>query len=175
MRLFTAILLSEDIKSRLYEAAQDIKRSGIPCRPSARDNLHLTLIFLGEHDIKGLDGIKSAMVSVKSHGFMLSVDGLGAFRRRDGGIIWAGADGGQALLSLRSSLGRALEDKGFAGEERFTPHITVCRDARGLPPSLDAFWDGPALSMEVKRVSLMKSEHINGRLTYTEVYSVPLA
>jgi 2'-5' RNA ligase len=170
MRLFTAILLPEDIKQRLFQAAQDIKRSGVPCRVSARDNLHLTLVFLGEHNINGLNGIKSAMDSVKAHTFTLSVEGLGSFRQGRGSIIWAGADGGTALLSLRSSLVSALADKGFPCEDRFSPHITLCRDTR-LPSSLGTF---PGMSMTVERISLMRSERINGVLTYTEIYSVPL-
>ena len=48
MRLFLAILFEEPVKDRLREAMELIRRSTRTSRLTRRENLHLTLVFLGE-------------------------------------------------------------------------------------------------------------------------------
>ena len=47
MRLFLAILFEEPVKDRLCEAMELIRRSTRTSRLTRRENLHLTLVFLG--------------------------------------------------------------------------------------------------------------------------------
>ena len=47
MRLFLAILFEEPVKDRLREAMELIRRSTRTSRLTRRENLHLTLVFLG--------------------------------------------------------------------------------------------------------------------------------
>ena len=48
--------------------------------------------------------------------------------------------------------------------------MTLVRQWRGPRPNVTV----RETSMRAERVSLMKSERVNGKLTYTEVYSVRL-
>ncbi|NCA93496.1 hypothetical protein EOM82_09795, partial [bacterium] len=75
---------------------------------------------------------------------------------------------GEGLATLALDIASRLCKAGFDIEDRtFTPHITLGRqviDKSGIP-----LYIIPA-SMTVNRVSLMKSERINGILKYTEIY-----
>lgn len=81
------------------------------------------------------------------------------------------------LSALAGQVQRAFSQKGFSLEQRpFAAHLTLGRQVL-LPQGFDlrAFSKTlPACTMQVERVSLMKSERINGRLTYTELDFVGL-
>ena len=75
MRLFIAIGLDDPVKDLLCRAQRQLKRQALGGRFSRRENLHLTLAFLGEApDIRraaiALDQIQAAP-------FSLAVQGLG--------------------------------------------------------------------------------------------------
>ncbi|MDR1042323.1 MAG: RNA 2',3'-cyclic phosphodiesterase, partial [Clostridiales Family XIII bacterium] len=50
MRLFIAINFSEEIKDALCETIADLRDASRRGRYTHRDNLHLTLAFIGESD-----------------------------------------------------------------------------------------------------------------------------
>jgi 2'-5' RNA ligase len=130
------------------------------------ENLHLTLAFLGETG--NIAGAKRAIDRTAFPEFSMTVGGFGHF----GSLYWVGIRKNPALTGLAENLRGALREEGFHMEDReFKPHITLARELKAAqPPRLEV----PELSMTVKRVSLMKSERIAGKLTYTEIYGNPL-
>lgn len=179
MRLFTAILFNEDIKASLYnsvEKLQDIARGGF----THRDNLHLTVNFIGETN--RLEEVKQAMehaVSTTAAApFQLTIRGLGEFKRKEGDICWIGVDRETTLWSLQKELVKELKEAGFfdIDDREYKPHLTlgrrvIIRDSSRLK-ELEA--GIKPMQMEVGRISLMKSERIQGKLVYTEIFSVKL-
>ena len=107
----------------------------------------------------------------------MTVEGGGRFRRDGGDILWAGVRKNPDLSALAGQVQQAFSQKGFSLEKRpFAAHLTLGRQVL-LPEgfNLKAFSKMlPASSMQVERVSLMKSARINGRLTYTEMDFVGL-
>ena len=88
MRLFIAIAFPNKIKDRLKAGMDDLRRQGVRASWSRRENLHLTLEFLGE-----LDSAKeaiAAMEQVQAAPFRLEFAPSGRFRRREGDIFWLG-------------------------------------------------------------------------------------
>ncbi len=142
-----------------------------------RENLHLTLAFLGEIPPAGVENIKQAMDKVSAGQFSLVISHLGQFKRNGGDIYWLGIEKNTSLLNLHTQLSRELRGAGFKLEERgFKPHLTLGRQII-LSPAFDQAEFSrkiPPLSQEVDRISLMKSERIAGKLTYTEIYSKDL-
>lgn len=166
MRLFLAIRFSPEIRQTLLDAVDRLRaqaRSGSFTRP---ENLHLTLAFLGETN--QTKEIRAAMEETCRGPFSLTVGGFGHF----GNLYWVGIERNPALSALAEQLQEALRQRGFPIERRpFRPHITVARELRAdRPPELSV----PPTSMEVTRISLMKSERIGGTLTYTEIYGKDL-
>ncbi len=161
MRLFVAVNFSPEIKAALMGAIDDLRRQSTGGNFTRADNLHLTLAFIGE--TLDLRGARAALAAVSAPPFVLTLNGAGRF----GDLYWAGLEKSAALTALAASMQQALRDRGFAIEKRpFKPHITLARQLRSEGPvSLKV----PRLSMTVGRISLMRSDRVNGRLTYTEV------
>lgn len=173
MRLFIAINLNDEIKDYLEAAIRELSRKAAVGNFTRRENLHLTLVFLGEVGTDRLGAVKSAMNRVKGEPFRLSFSGFGKFNRRGGDIHWAGVDKSEALFTIQKQLAAELEKAGFSLEDReYSPHLTLGREVRLTEPPETVY--GSLLSvkpeMAVSRISLMKSERINGKLVYIEIY-----
>lgn len=130
----------------------------------------MTVVFIGE--TTRVQPVKEALDRLSAAPFTLVIDGLGRFRRSGGDIYWLGIEKNETLLKIYSQLVRELSQRGFVLETRdYKPHLTLGREVvldetfssdnfnRNLKP----------LTMEVAKISLMKSERLNGTLTYTEI------
>lgn len=148
----------------------------------ARDNVHLTLKFLGNVETARLDDVERALAVAASgqSWFELTVHGLGAFPSRTRPrVLWAGvAAGGTELTALAARVDEALAALGFPRETRpFAAHATLgrVREPRaqpGLAGGLDhheAFGRQP-----VTRISLVRSELSPRGARYTELAALPL-
>lgn len=177
MRLFLAVNLNEEIKDYLSEAIRQLKRNASSGNFTRRENLHLTLVFLGETREDELGAVKRAMDRVEGEPFRLSFHGFGRFKRRGGDIHWVGVDRAEALLSVQKQLSEALEEEGFSLENReYAPHLTLGREVRVSGSSEDIYGSltGEKREMSVSKISLMRSERIGGTLVYTEIYAKEL-
>ncbi|HYE67318.1 MAG TPA: RNA 2',3'-cyclic phosphodiesterase [Anaerovoracaceae bacterium] len=173
MRLFIAINLTSDIKDYLMAAIQELKKEAFKGNFTRRENLHLTLVFLGELSEEKTGIIKSAMDRINGEPFLLSISGFGKFKRNSGDIHWAGVDKSEALIMIQKQLIAELEKTGFSLENReFAPHLTLGREVRLADPSGNIYESLPTAKQEmnVSRISLMKSERINEKLIYSEIY-----
>lgn len=173
MRLFLAVNLSEEIKNHLISAIHELKKASSGGNFTHRENLHLTLVFLGELNPDRVGAIKSAMNRVDGRAFRLSISGFGKFKRRGGDIHWAGVEKSPDLVAIQKQLVSELDKAGFILEDReYSPHLTLGREVRLLDPSADLYaaLTDDNMEMTVSRISLMKSERIAGRLVYSEVY-----
>ena len=160
MRLFVAIRFSPAVRAVLLDAMDALRRQGQGTftRP---ENLHLTLAFLGE--VEDPAPVRAALAAACTGGaFSLTVGGLGRFED----LWWAGVRDNERLEALALRAQDALRQAGFSVERRpWRPHITLVRRWRGPRPRLTV----PDTSMRVERVSLMKSERVEGKLVYTEL------
>lgn len=163
MRLFIAINFNDEIKKLLSKAADELKNLSVSGSFTRPENLHLTLIFIGETD--RLSDIKHCLDSVECPPFKVAVgSAYGCF----GTTLWAGVKADEELNFLVKTLRRALLEKGFKiDERRFKPHVTLARSTSDCPTAEMSL---SSAAMVVNSISLMKSERINGLLTYTDIY-----
>ena len=163
MRLFLAVLLSEELSSSITATMHELKKAGVRGSYVPTRNLHLTIAFLGE--TKDAAAVRAAMQAVSFRPFRLSLSELGSF----GDLLWVGLKGNQGLASLARSARTALDGAGISYDRKpFSPHITIVRRAAGPWKQVAA----PKGEMTVGRLSLMKSELKDGRRVYTEIASV---
>jgi RNA 2',3'-cyclic 3'-phosphodiesterase len=125
LRLFIALDLPSTVQTILYDMACEIKGG----RPVPRDQLHLTLKFIGDIEKQALISLKEALMSVRSPEFYLNLIGVGIFPPRGTPrIVWAGISQQRELVMLQSAIESTLASLGYAKEERpFSPHITLVR------------------------------------------------
>ena len=177
MRLFIAINFNEEIKSNLVTTIQELKKSSMKGNFTHRENLHLTLAFIGEVGSDKVGQIKSQINGIKAEPFQLILKGLGKFKRNGGDIYWVGVEKNEILISINKYLVEELRNTGYQIEIReFSPHLTIGREVV-LNDSVDTNKISEITlnkKMTVSRISLMKSERINGKLIYTEVYGKEL-
>lgn len=166
MRLFIAILFSEEIRRTLLDGIDQLRCQARAGNFTRADNLHATLAFLGEINPNRIDKIKAAMESSVGKPFSLTIKGSGRF----GDLWWAGIERNLPLEALVRRLRRTLSQSDFQIESRpFKPHITL---ARAVRTECDPEIMIPEVTMQVNRISLMKSERQEGRLVYTEIAAV---
>ena len=168
MRLFTAICFDEETKKALF-AAKNAAESMAKGNFTLFENLHLTLVYIGETE--RLEDIKSALNETEFPSFDYEIEGTGTFEK---GIFWAGTKENENLRSLREIIFEKLQKLGFELDEReFVPHITL---AKKFAPGEDFDFEEiekllPEKPQKAERISLVKSERIEGVLCYTEIYS----
>lgn len=173
MRLFIAIEFSEKEKTALMQSAEVLRASCARGNFSLRENYHLTLRFLGEAPPAKVKRITAAMDECRAAAFDVTVGRLGRFRRDGGDIFWREISAPRALNDLHRELSQRLAAAGFPPEERaFKPHLTLAREAVLRPSATLAALSAqmPALVHTADGMTLMRSERIGGKLTYTPLY-----
>jgi 2'-5' RNA ligase len=168
MRLFVAINFNEHTKQKLLALRDELRRDSSRGRFSLPENLHLTLTFLGECDANQAVAVKAAMDTLTFQSFEITIERIGRFKRDGGDLWWASIQTNNALLDLQQNLISVLCSAGFVLESRkFSPHITLGREivTKTAPRQIEPFGE------TVTSIELMKSERINGKLTYTAIYT----
>ncbi|OGO87855.1 MAG: 2'-5' RNA ligase [Clostridiales bacterium GWF2_36_10] len=166
MRLFIAIIFNNEIKSDLLSNIKKLQEASIKGNFTCDENLHLTLAFIGETD--RLNGIKKVIDEIKAVPFLITLGKNGVFKRSGGDIHWVGIERSDELLAVKNQISNNLRSQGFFQENKdFLPHITLSRETI-LKSNIE--FKIQKLSMKVTIISLMKSEHIKGKLVYTEIY-----
>lgn len=175
LRLFIAVNFPDDIKYHLYELTNELKKNTVKGRFTRKDNFHLTLAFIGE--TKQKDKVIQAMdQTVENAGieaFVLNIGGFGRFRGRDGDIFWVGVEKNPVLSYLAEALKQELIKYEFKVDEKeFKPHLTLGREVRLKPGYRVEDFEKiiPSMTLYTEGISLMKSERIDGKLVYTEIY-----
>lgn len=162
MRLFIALLPDENTRSRLFSCA--VRAAG--GRAVKRDNLHMTLVFIGETE--RIREIKSAMESVVFSPVSVKIDRYGCFGSGSRRLLWAGGEADKKLSELYAELRNELSVRGIETEQRrLIPHITLCRNFSGEMPA-----QPPDIWLSSSKISLMQSVNVDGSVVYKELYSV---
>ena len=166
MRLFIAIRLSEPMKEALIDAQNKMYGHGVRGRYTSEENLHLTLAFIGEYPDP--DAVTDALSGVSFTPFDITLEGMGCF----GSLWWAGMRESSPLAATARRIRRALAENGIPFDrKRFSPHITLIRNASGEMPGI---WI-PPVSMTVEAISLMRSERGKRGMIYTEIGRIDAA
>ena len=179
-RLFIAINCNDEIKAILLSVQEIIKAQSIKGSFSRPENLHLTLVFLGETPEEQIPGICSvideAMIPPLAP-FTLTFSPTGCFRHSHKELWWIGVERSDPSLKILERLRRriieGLSAKSIVFDERpFKAHITLGREIKH-----DAPIEIPErkISFPVSRLSLMKSERVSGILVYTEIFDKDLS
>jgi len=168
MRLFIAINLNDETKNALIALRDELRSRAERGGFSHQENLHLTLAFLGECSAKQADFAATVMDSINFEPFDMLVERVGRFGRGSEAVWWAGIRESNPLIELQRSLTGGLAAAGFALDtKKFSPHITL---GRRVVTDCDP-WRIEAFGETVRKIDLMKSERIDGELTYTMIYT----
>jgi RNA 2',3'-cyclic 3'-phosphodiesterase len=167
-RTFIAVEVSPFARDRLRGLQEQLAPHAEGVKWVETNNLHLTLVFLGEVNDREVVRVCRATEGACADAapFSFTLAGLGAFPtpRRPRTLIAKVREGADAIIALHAALEPALTELGcYRREERaFTPHVTVGRvssEATGdLPAAILKFaaWQGGETN--VREVRVMASE-----------------
>ena len=179
MRLFIAVNFSPETRKKLLAFRDGLRALAESGRFTAPENLHLTLVFLGNCDMKQTNAAKRSLNALNFEPFTITVAGGGHLDKGRANLVFCelqNDDGRSKLSQLHRELSTSLSAKGFEIRQRkFWPHITIGRevvwkDTDGS--SVNWGIDFPGIEESVTSIELMKSERINGKLTYTAIHKV---
>ncbi len=129
VRAFLALEISDDVRSKIMEFEGELEASGADIKLVEKENLHVTMKFLGDVNEVVLEKIFAIMDDVKEERFSIRVEGVGVFpNQRMLRVVWVGiGDGGEKVTKIQRELEGQLAGLGFGRERDFVPHITVGR------------------------------------------------
>jgi 2'-5' RNA ligase len=129
MRLFVAIPMPDAVAEGLLRLL-----GGVPgARWQSREQLHLTLRFIGEVDGREAAGAAEALAAVAVPKLTLELKDVGEFGGNKPRALWAGVAPNEELMHLQRKIETALQRMGLAPEPRkYTPHVTLAR-LKGTP------------------------------------------
>lgn len=139
-RTFVAVPVSASQRFRLAKLRQELMSRLPDIKWTEPENLHVTLVFLGEVDDVLLPRVcslvKEAADAVALVPFLMSLSGLGCFpNERRPRVLWVGIDAGvDQLTRLHVALAERFVELGCRREDRrFTPHVTLGRTKHDGP------------------------------------------
>lgn len=156
MRYFLAIPLPEDMKQKLHEINSKLQEfKGL--RFVSPDNMHLTLLFLGDNGAKQkIDELKK----IKFKPFNLKIKKIARYpENQKMRLIWAELEESTELIELQKKITQLFDIK-----QEYKPHITLARikttkdfKKEELVKKIDEI-KIPKTKIEVKNYKLYSSE-----------------
>jgi len=124
MRLFVALSIPEAVAQPLL-----LLQGGVPgARWQTREQLHVTLRFIGEVEGNDMRAIDDALAGIDAPAFDLQLHGVGQFGNKQPHSLWAGLRPNDMLDHLQRKVDNAIRRVGQPQDaHKFTPHVTLAR------------------------------------------------
>jgi 2'-5' RNA ligase len=183
IRAFIAVDLDDPVIEKVCNVVEILKPRITEIRWLRKENLHLTLKFLGNIAESQVQPITAALrhpLGLFSP-CTISAKGLGVFPDfRRPKILWVGLTGDQ-LVQLAAEIESALMPLGFTPENRaFTPHLTIgrwregSRPAKNLRQEIDSLNDFEFGACAVRQIVLFQSVLKPEGASYSELRTIQL-
>lgn len=165
MRSFISIdLKSKDVLDKITNFQSDLKGSACPMKTVQRDNLHLTLKFLGDIGDVSYKRIVELLGPLISEfpSFEAEFKGTGFFPTiSELRVVWIGMDAPE-IVYIQRDIDETLSSIGFREDRKFVPHLTVSRvksslNKKSLLNVLDRYKDYEFGTQRIEKISLKKS------------------
>jgi len=137
MRTFIAIELYTTVKDKLSAIQKELNNTGADIRLVEKNNIHITLRFLGEINENKLSIIKEILdnTAAEETAFEISINSVGAFANLASiRVVWVGIEKcKERLIAIADKLNALLERNNFGKPDKeFLPHITIARTRSSL-------------------------------------------
>jgi 2'-5' RNA ligase len=185
VRLFTGVELGARTRgavvARQAEIAAAIRTAGDrELRMTGPDQLHLTLVFIGETDDAQARTVEAAFgPPIPMAPFTIEFGACGTFPPAGAPrVLWLGISRGAGALSqIHGVVSARLETAGIPPERRpYEPHLTIGRWRNGGLPSLRRALSATPWSVagQVDYVTLFRSRLLPGGAEHTVIARAPL-
>lgn len=164
-RSFLAIDIEDDLKDKIAEIQDEIKKTDAQIKYVEVKNFHLTLKFFAEIDEDEIKEVELAVEDLIKNfkPFDLELKGVGTFPNMDYmKVVWVGINS-KELLKLQKDLDKEFVNLGFKKEKNFSSHITLGRVKGGknknkLKEKIKTLKTVDLGKMRVDKLALKKSQ-----------------
>ena len=130
LRLFIAVPIPDEVADKIARLQTGLDGA----KWSPRENLHLTLRFVGAVDERQAEDLDTALGDIRVPPIDIDLGGVGFFGSDKPHAIWLGVKTNNYLSTLRKQCERACRLTGLAPDPRaYTPHVTICYLPRHQP------------------------------------------
>lgn len=177
MRVFIGIEFPKSLMNDFAYLKTMLEPQLIKGRWTRVENLHLTLVFIGDVSQDQVEtlGMILDQVLANQHAFELTFAELGTFPKGQQTILWLGLlDENKLLTNLSNKLRRELSNRHIDFDHKpLKPHLTLVRQA-----TLQSDVILPHVSINqpwyVDKLHVYLSHQVNGILTYEPLHTVYL-
>ncbi|WBW96803.1 RNA 2',3'-cyclic phosphodiesterase [Oceanirhabdus sp. W0125-5] len=174
MRVFIGIQLSCELKEFLARMQSQLEDNCACGRFTKRENLHITLNFIGElneNKVKEVEGIIKKVVS-KFHAFNIEVKGISFFENNNKRLFFAKVEKNDKLIKLQKELSNELSKIGLKQERRvYKPHITIGRNIELLNGYDTQTMEDNCFVEKVKKVTFFESVFMKSGVEYYDLFT----
>ena len=176
IRTFIAIPVPESVFVLQGNLKNTIEKKTGKVRWMKRDQLHLTLKFVGDTPEESIDDVRGVMQKVanKMTPFKIIIQGVGCFPKIERPhVMWVGLDGAiDKLNQLVTAVHDGLHPLGFPREEKeFHPHITMARAKypQKKTPDISSFLNTTydPIPFRIEKIQFISSELFPNGPVYT--------
>ena len=174
-RLFVAIEISDPVKDVLSRLQTGLKGA----KWVSRENLHLTIRFLGDVSENEVEDIDAALREIRYKPFSLEFQGLDVFSSGERvRSLWIGISSKVEIAYLKKRVDGTLFRVGVRPDTRkYVPHVTLAR-LRGRQQKLSHYFETvdpqTRVSVDVKALTLFSSYLGRKGAVYSPVFRYPL-
>lgn len=168
IRAFIAVPINNSLNTRLADIQAELKTCDADIRWVAPDNIHMTLVFLGDTFESKADSINAELEKLLSgvSACVMEAKGVGFFGKpASPRIIWAGLHGdiGQMRLIQQKAFHAARNTGCMPDDKPFSPHFTLGRvkskrNAKTLVEMIKKKKDACFGKIIVQNILFMKSD-----------------
>ena len=182
LRTFVAVEMAAAVRDAAVAVIDDLRKAEADVKWVARENMHLTLQFLGQVPADTINDVCHAVTEAVAGAepLELEIRGLGAFpNARRPRTIWLGvAAGREELAAVQKRAQKALKKLGFKPEDRaFSPHLTIGRVRQSTPDLAEQIArrpDQPYGRSPIAEVVVFSSQLSLSGPSYTALCRAPL-
>lgn len=176
MRSFIAIDLPEEAKQELAELQKQLPEA--KKKIVEKQNLHLTLKFLGELSDFKISKCKEELKKISFEKFEAKLGKIGFFSPSFIRVVFVSIEPEEKIKEMHSIIDNALAKAGMKKDERFESHATIARikfvkDKQGFIKSLQELQVKP-INFTVDSFSLKKSILSREGLVYEDILKFSL-
>ncbi|MBF0317903.1 MAG: RNA 2',3'-cyclic phosphodiesterase [Nitrospirae bacterium] len=182
-RAFIAVNIAEPVRLEIDSIIAPMRQTYRGVKWVKRENLHLTLKFLGDVDQGHIRRVEFALQGVcdLQRPFSVVLRSVGGFPNlKQPKVLWIGLEDDTNLQKLHSNIDAALSDVGFAREDKpFSAHLTIGRlrdgdNSTNLAEKLAPLKTKNFGSSPVSGIALLSSQLKPGGPTYSVIREFPL-
>jgi len=183
-RIFIAINLPESVKEKITSAQKNLR--AFPARWVKKENLHITLIFLGRFKDEEVARVCQIAQEVagKTQPFQIKLDKIcyGPPKKIPPRMVWVSGEKSEELAKLRDNLEKEIFSpiaQDFSGTQPLSPHITLARIKqwewrRIEPDEMPQVEQDISLDFEARSIEVMESHLKREGPEYVILESCPL-